>query len=1254
MQIIGVGQSNGGIKMLEDLTAGVDAFDSSHLLKVCGVMSLMPENASRAISLDAFAHAVASSANNPTSPKISGSRLRALVRDNLGASSQIGIADDPADQIFAQDILFTGGAYRVFPGPNDAILENLRWLFQAALLGTNPVGTVFFRDEFTRVALFCLRLSDAICDRANIARGTRPSQDNSAELSIPIGTALAALAPAITFTRAELEDLAGGVSFFQQSVLPLVSSVGDKDIGEYSSYVGELHHKPIVAVGDEYVVPVPSHLTIALRRHLLLIAQNHDVLSELAQTYHGAVWQETLQLIGHWDAIRLQIDDHQLPNGYSDGLFTLDSNKALFVQLITDDLSDYSFEDDSPRWDGKELLDKLKIRGDTVVNALLSKDGGPGQVLVVVLFQGLGRWLIAGFGDDTPGSLHLAMNASDFRTISLVDSGDPLGLWKYALAFNEIRKECQVIATGALDEYQMYWSSQHSYYFSDDAKPNMLSIATGSGLEVRARVSDTLDSHGVPSFHQGSVVEVLSVFGSEVPISAAPSELGVQPALVVEGMMPVPIWVVGPSMPITDLRHMGGLLVEMLAYWLWQAESHLSPLFESLVADSSRFVINLELADPQAWLDATRSTGVETIEQRPFIASYELREHVSLQLDLDSSFLYGIRTSDNAAERQLIGELFEILLSSQGNGGDSPTIPPTSVTEVVNLVAPLGQKKKIVSIPPGTRVELDAVDIPTFRGVQEAEWGALLDGIGLHLTSNGMKQGPIPSPQTNDVLKSIVEYLFTKLVATVSEYDSGDLINNLIMYQEAATRESVHRRFIVPTQLACFGHQTKMVDELSKSLPEVDTANLANRFLIEYVSAQPPQGTKIFSLETYDRLLAISSEIIQWGFASDLVHYELGDIELTMLGSGRVGRSESALQESRSAFLTGHITGFINASARRFTTSWNSSLHEIENDLPIPDDVQELNDAFRDETGLSLSETTAIFAEIYRIGGEQRGSIKSIPLTDLVRELHEILSIDMDLVTGAIDRYSLRSRSSFYGPPVSDISDVFPWKFDRDISFIRRPIILVGDGEDLKVYWGNRHLANAMGHLVQLCTSSKLKPKTLRLKQIISTRRNVEAREFEDEVGLVAQSLSPTYVRTHAKKLAGIRVAEEGEDIGDIDVLLVLPGRRLMIPIECKDLALARTAAEIRSQLRELFEGSEGTLSTVEKHLKRVAWLERNLDLVLRAEFGIIPKGRWRVTPLLVSDSELYATYLTSSPIPVCSIESFRLANAGTIWSLVT
>ena len=60
--------------------------------------------------------------------------------------------------------------------------------------------------------------------------------------------------------------------------------------------------------------------------------------------------------------------------------------------------------------------------------------------------------------------------------------------------------------------------------------------------------------------------------------------------------------------------------------------------------------------------------------------------------------------------------------------------------------------------------------------------------------------------------------------------------------------------------------------------------------------ARPPHGTEPLSLSKYDRLLALGAEIANLGMVSDTIHYQQADVDVAMLGSGRLGLEERIMR----------------------------------------------------------------------------------------------------------------------------------------------------------------------------------------------------------------------------------------------------------------------------------------------------------------------------------------------------------------------
>ena len=95
--------------MLDELGVALTPFDSFDLLAKIGALRIDPRNAGRGTSLDAVAHLLAAQGDETGGPLITRNRLETLLRNHLGAESVPGLMDDPAEQMFTEELVFTGG-----------------------------------------------------------------------------------------------------------------------------------------------------------------------------------------------------------------------------------------------------------------------------------------------------------------------------------------------------------------------------------------------------------------------------------------------------------------------------------------------------------------------------------------------------------------------------------------------------------------------------------------------------------------------------------------------------------------------------------------------------------------------------------------------------------------------------------------------------------------------------------------------------------------------------------------------------------------------------------------------------------------------------------------------------------------------------------------------------------------------------------------------------------------------------------------
>jgi len=125
--------------------------------------------------------------------------------------------------------------------------------------------------------------------------------------------------------------------------------------------------------------------------------------------------------------------------------------------------------------------------------------------------------------------------------------------------------------------------------------------------------------------------------------------------------------------------------------------------------------------------------------------------------------------------------------------------------------------------------------------------------------------------------------------------------------------------------------------------------------------------------------------------------------------------------------------------------------------------------------------------------------------------------------------------------------------------------------------------------------------------------------------------------RENLKKLGGKRIARsDGSDLGDLDVLVVDPTKRVLLAVEVKDFEVARTPVELANEMSKLLEGSS---SAVERHRRRVDFVRANLADAL-VELGIDDDpGKWQVVGQVTTSASHISPHLLRNPSRVAGLD---------------
>jgi hypothetical protein len=1089
-----------------------------------------------------------------------------------------------------------------------------------------------FKSRAFELVASALTVLSTAARNANLRRGMLPVSDRYEKIFVPDAATLQRLKRAACFTKTEISSLFQSVQLPATALDRLVSKAEPTILANYDVVNGPLLWRPFLDCGDRIVVMIPGMVVSSIRQELLVLALESKLQTEVAKAYTVAVWESVKRSLGftrntpfsHGTSKPLQIENA------IDGFFSLDHDKVLYCLLVTDPLKRRFEKDPFGLWTDDALEKQINDRISEVEADVFAASPAPNDLFVVVAFQGLGGGATFGLAPTRCKCHSIALSAEALYTMSVLEGGDPLALFNFARAHQKARERVQIITTNVLDEFQLYRANDCSFYFSDQALPNFVVIPPGDSLSLQIEIASQRDFH-CARIANGSVVEVTNLHGNaNIPIYSPVKDLGGRVRLLVEGL-PMPVWIVGPTEATGEDHKHYALVADAISFWIWQFTSFLTPNLSDL---SSRYPIEIRLNLPpaDAWQvqSEDRPNSVDAVVETKTDAADHL-----IEVTVKTGLIPLLQTADNVGER----ELMRSVLSAFSPFGKSQqrSLTPEAVAAAMERTMPVGLKKMLLLFEAGRTPEIDGRGLPDYRSVQKVWISEQLDRLGEYLTTEeALQVGRIEANARTSILNKVAGHCFSQLEKIVATLAGDGLLPFVLAHSESVHREQAMNRLTIPTRLECFHSIPTIVEQLGKRIPELAHAGLASRLLVEYVVAQPPSGLREISLDIYDELRAWAHHSVNYAMLSDALHFGIEDYSLSLLPSRRLGVDGSAWQSAMSGHMRAFALDQIEASREHFKKQWETITSTTGGERLRAD----LDSATTVEFGIPLSELLELMGVAISIAQENPPCIPTLPRATFIERAAQTMHRSEDRVQTALESLMLGPRSSFWTPPEGYVKqDLYPWRYNRPLSYMRRPFLSCTlEGAD-QITWGMRHMRAAQRFLVDQYTSGKLRAKTREMRSFMNRLRDEQGEEFNKKVTDFFRSLEGLSVESRVKKIGSLRDLQY--HLGDVDVLVGDSRRRRILVVECKDLSAARTPYEMSHEINELFVGVEGKKSIVDKHQARTDWIKKNLNEVLRF-LKLSSDGRWAVLPLIVVDQPLPGSYIRPSQITVLSLEEIR------------
>jgi hypothetical protein len=868
-------------------------------------------------------------------------------------------------------------------------------------------------------------------------------------------------------------------------------------------------------------------------------------------------------------------------------------------------------------WEGHEQIELAKARVEEIAADRIHPEE---QILGLILMQPAGRAvMMLSPASEIPGVSFEVLTAADLDTIGVLETGDPLALWKFAAESDELTGTTRLNLASSLDLYGTYRNEERTFAPFMDA--TFVTIAPGSGGAYRREARAGRDRHGEPHPNY-SIREVEREIAKKRLDRRIYHETRIsepQPNLLVAGA-PLALWVAGPDRDVLASWD----AVDTVAYWLGELTTPMAPNLARLSQHHSSLLIEVEFSPWNYWFEEPQNDpgGDDT-----FIVELVRPEvvHIGLGAEVKRQFL----GPDNSGDRLVVSALIDAIATVLASlDEDRPT--PDEQQEIVEAVAPLGVKKHLISIPIDANPMMEPIKGKPRRR-QEADTTAAEVDLGQHLVATfGFRGEPVPKESRNDVLKEAVAFLFGRTKAAFDNVSPHLLLEELMHANELLVSSSQHSLAILPAKLATYPTAS---ETLRDDVSEANLAGTCCRFLIEYATACPPSGEAPWSLGRYDQALASAAELLKWADLSDAVRGNLTDVDLLIRDDGRLRLLETdQFDTGRGEFFLQHI----DQQRQQASEEWESHFTD-----PEPGEyaaIDRLNDLMVDEAGIPLVELGEILVAANLVARERGEEVIALPYAEAIQVLADRIERDPDPVASGVDYLSMGRRESFLHPPTGRKNDTFPWLFARRWSFNRRPFLRRDCNSEEDLLWGRRHVVQSMqilfgqlgaGQYQALAESEPLRRELGRIAK-------EEGAKFEEEVEGVFLG-ADWRARRRLRRLNGERMQRsDGETLGDIDVVAGSDASAVLWAVECKALNGSLSSAEVAREMSDHFRAN-GT-SSVAKHGERVAWLQERRAAAGEL-LGLSKRTDREVRGLVVTGREVMAPFIDDIPFQIVSIE---------------
>lgn len=1166
---------------ISDILTELENYDVYDFLSRVSALNLMPYNQNKCIVFDEIIKAILQEKQESFIGKniMSSGKFKQIIEKSMNLTIARNI--DPIESPFVYRIQFYGNHW-ILSGINTSVGFNLQHLLNVLFKNSNDLCDEFL-DDCRMMATYILDTSTNIVLSLGYDLDTLEHYERN-DVDYPNSHMMQKLVNAITI------DLEDAHSFFDSNCDFLFARFGLQNaLVSASDTESSFYNFPFLKLDNQKAIVLnPTMLSTFLIYYILKKSKEYGNFNTVIDLYNNDCFREckhALSKLGHKkikeDELEIELYNTQ---NYKEVLLNVGNDGVLWLRFFCDDGTKYNTDN---LFDILEMdVSYLEKRWEYIQSKL--KMSPTHRIYQMILLNNFGRSISFGFYEKQCEK-NITLSPFELLCVAINENSHENFIPRYIDSKLACAKPMMPHYSDIYD-ITLYSGNNHSFYFYDDIDMRETRRFAGYGDSIDY-INSALKKEDRQLAEFPNDNRLRNIVLSD-PARSIYCNSQVPPFELLNKFNNINIWVTAPTPDSVEMANTLYSITDLITYWLGESRNIIERA--EFICRNLEIRIALQGEIKDYYMETSKST--QPLNQLVEIS----RDDKVLFMNWTPQGFASLSAKDNTKEYELMSmvlmELFTFSVSVYEE-------------EYLEKIFEDPLKKKMFSLDFQLDPYLKPIDKNFIKIPSECEED-ILNELGYYFIKNkGMSIGVIEGDEKNNICNECVTYLFNKLKDIVKNLKHEQLVNQLYLDLESVMYAMMLKQKRYAFDIACYPEKT---EKISNEYNELNKSSLALKFLMEYTSSQPVSGDKNVSILDYEYLLALCSDIITWAHSSDFFKYKIINSPMNILKSGRIGIDKTQIDmlsnlnhKAAIARLNDHSSPYIDKYSPK----------NILSNTP-----EELNEAFVDEFGYSFSDFYCTVIELVNLGDETENEVNRFQTKDIYDQISQSLKIDKRVVEKIIADLSLRPRKDYLTPPPNfNKNDIWPWRFNRRLSFTRRPIVV----RDQILVWGNRQLYHCLQYTIELIRNGKLPVKNNgKLKSLMGRLSNYSGNDFNGVVAEKLKDLGDFIVDSKVKKINNKKIVNfENQDIGDIDVLIICPKTKKIIVAEVKFFSFSKSPYEMHQEYLRVFCDSPDSLCYISKHKRRVEWIKGHVQDVV-AQYGLT-SGRWKVEDVLIVNEEI-------------------------------